>query len=366
MTLMKAFRALDGEKTGKLVDIEIPKVGADDVLIKVKSAGLAPGVFNLLQAGMLKNLPMTLGHEIAGEVVETGSDVDNVVVGARVRVYSNMSCGTCKYCASDREQMCDKGAIVGFAAFGDKQTKTYIDHKDGGFAEYICVPAFYVDELPKNVNYDVGAKMTDLASAMRCLKAAELPAGSTLIIIAATGSMGTSSIKLAEFFGVARLVLIGRSSERLEALRGLSKIPMDMIALDKLGDDWTEKKALAQAVARTTRGQADAILDYGAHGPDMWQALAGLATNGSFVHMGGNRAVLPVPMIGVMQNCWRIIGTRNHTRSDSDLVLKLLADGSLNVDELITHNFPLAKIEEAVSALQSRSLPIWMAVINPE
>lgn len=363
---MQALRALEGVKTATVMEVDVPKVEHGDVLIKVKAAGLAPGMFSLLEMGMLRNLPMTLGHEASGVVEEIGEGVEGISVGDRVRVYPNMSCGKCKYCGSDREQMCAQAGMIGFMAPGEKQTTSYLAHRDGALAEFIRVPWQNVDLLPDNVSFEVGAKMHDLANAVRALKSAELPAGSTLIILAATGTMGTATIRLAKHFGVARLVLVGRSSARLEALRVLSDLPMEVVALDLLGEDWVEKKALASCVAQITHGQADAVIDYGGQGTDMWQALAGLGTNGSLVHMGGNLSVLPVPMIGIMSNCWRIIGTRNHTRSDSDTVLRLLASGDLEADDLISHRFPFSQIEKAIQAFRTRSLPIWMGVIQPD
>jgi threonine dehydrogenase-like Zn-dependent dehydrogenase len=81
--------------------------------------------------------------------------------------------------------------------------------------------------------------------------------------------------------------------------------------------------------------------------------------------MGANRAPVALPYIAVMVNCWRIVGTRACTRSDAREVLTMLDDGSLAIDDLITHRFPLAQADVAVAALQNRVEPIWMAVVNP-
>jgi len=84
------------------------------------------------------------------------------------------------------------------------------------------------------------------------------------------------------------------------------------------------------------------------------------------VHMGGNATPLALTVAEAMQRCWKIIGTRACTRSDTDAVLELLASGRLNADALITHHFPLAEVNRALQVMLDRSEPIWMAVVHPE
>ncbi|MFD4603070.1 alcohol dehydrogenase catalytic domain-containing protein [Streptomyces sp. NPDC058464] len=363
---MLAARAEKGSAALHLHKIATPEPGPRDVLVKVASAGLAPGMMALLAQGAFKHLPTTLGHEAAGTVVAVGSEVDPAVVGTRVRVHPNLNCGTCGYCRSDRDMMCPQQAMIGHAAFGDVPMPLYDRYHDGGLAEYIRVPHGLVDPLPDSVSFDVGAKVHDLANAVRALKCADLRLGATLVVTAATGTMGTATIKLARYFGVTRLILVGRSAERLEAVRHLAGgLATDVVALEELPQNWAKEGGLTRALRALVPGGADAVLDFVPDGPATGQALASLATGGSLVHMGANRSPLMFPMIAVMVNCWRIIGTRSCTRTDAQEVLTLLADGILDVAELITHRYPLTEVNEAVAAMQSRSEPIWMAVVNP-
>lgn len=365
MGKMLALRAREGARTAHLEEIGRPRIGPHDVLMKVVSAGLAPGMFNLLERGLLKQLPTTLGHEAAGVAEAVGEAVDDIRPGDRVRMHPTMTCGRCRYCLSNREQMCAGAAMIGFAGFGARPVRAYNDYHEGALAEYVCVPAAYVDVLPDNVGFDVGAKVHDLANAVRCLSSAGLAPGATVIVLAATGTMGTATIKLARYFGIVRLVLIGRSAARLEELRGLTDIPVDTVGLDALAPGWAENGGLAERVKALLPDGADAILDYAPNGSEMWQALEGLAVGGSFVHMGGNLAPFPVPLTDMLKKCWRVVATRNHSRSDVRLVLDLLEGGTVKVDDLITHRFSLAEVERAVQVLRSRSEPVWMAVINP-
>ena len=366
MTTMLAARVARDSSTLELTKVPVPEPGPTDVLVQVASAGLAPGMMTLLARGAFPHLPTTLGHEAAGTVAAVGDDVYDVGVGERVRVHPNLNCGRCHYCRTDREMMCAQQAMLGHAAFGTGPMPLYDAYHDGGLAEYVRVPSWLVDPLPQSVSFDVGAKVHDLANAVRALKCADLAVGSTLVVTAATGTMGTATIKLAAHFGVARLILGGRRAERrVEGRRLAGDAPTETVALDDLPDDWAETQGLTRALRDLAPAGVQAVLDYVPEGVAGAQAMAVLATGGTFVHMGANGTPLPLPMIALMVNCWRFVGTRGNTRADAQEVLGLLAGGALAVEELITHRYPLREVDRAVEALHRRDAPIWMGVVTP-
>ncbi|GAA2636314.1 alcohol dehydrogenase catalytic domain-containing protein [Actinomadura fulvescens] len=360
MNVMLAARALQGSTALHLTETPVPEPGPLDVLVKVASAGLAPGMMKLLRMGAFKHLPTTLGHEAAGTIVAVGAEATGVSMGDRVRVHPNLTCRSCVYCRTDREMMCAQQAMVGHAAFSDVPMPLYAEYHDGGLAEYVRVPYWLVDRLPDGVSFDVGAKVHDLANAVRAYKCAALPLGSTLVITAATGSMGTAAVKLAPHFGVGRLILVGRSAERLTAVRRLAGgLHTETVALEDLPS--------VEDLTRRLRdlGPIDGVLDFVPDGPVMTQATLAMTTGGILVHMGGNNGPLSIPARVWMANCWRFVGTRACTRTDVQQVLNMLREGTLDAEELITHRFPLTEAERAVDLMQTRAEPIWMAVVNP-
>lgn len=364
---MTAARASRGGAALSLETIPVPQPGPDDVLVQVESAGLAPGMMKLLEHGRFKHLPSTPGHEIAGTVVAAGELVDPGLLGQRVRIHPMLSCGDCDYCRSDREQMCRECAMIGHAAFGDGPLVLYERYHDGGLAEFARAPAFLVDVLPDNVSFDVGAKIHDLANAVRALKCAALPASGRLAITAATGTMGTATIKLARFHGARELVLVGRSRERLEALRPLAgDLPVQLVALEELAPGWEDNQGLAAALRGAMPPGPDAVIDYVPSGPSLVQAAASMALGGTFLHMGGNPLPLPFPISMVMQKCWKFVGTRACTRADTADVIRLLASGALQPEDLITHRFALADVNAALSDMMNRPEPMWMSVVRPQ
>ncbi|WP_433567708.1 alcohol dehydrogenase catalytic domain-containing protein [Nocardia sp. CA-151230] len=363
---MLAARARHGTNTLELERIPIPEPGPDDVVIKVAAAGLAPGMMSLLAMGAFRHLPTTLGHEAAGTVAAVGERVTTVAVGDRVRVHPNLNCRNCVYCRTDRDMMCAQQAMIGHAAFGSAPMPLYKRYHDGGLAEYLRIPHWLIDPLPERVSFDVGAKIHDLANTVRILKLVEPPLGSTVVVTAATGTMGTATIKLAEHFGIGRLILVARNAERLNAVRGLARsLAVETIALEELPSDWESTGWLTRQLRSVAPEGVSAVLDYIPAGAATGQAMAALTTGGVLAHMGGNATPLPIPPIGLMSNCWRFIGTRACTRNDAHDVLNMLASGVLTAEELITQRFPLTDTVDAVRDMQNRNHPMWMTVVHP-
>ena len=371
---MRAYRLHKDDTAVHLDTVPVPTLGPQDVLIRVKAVGLAPGPFTLLRSGRLSHdPPFTLGHEVAGVVEKVGSDVDGVEVGARVRVHPNLCCRRCKYCLSGRDQMCAEAGIMGFQYFGRAAGPVgpgpgedrYQRFKDGGLAEYMRVPAWTVDRLPENVGFAVGARVHELATAYCTLKAAGVGPGATVIVLAPTGAVGTAMVRLAHFFGIGRLILVGRSVERLQAVQKLSdSVPCEVVAFDQLPEGWAEKGGLARRLKEVVPEGADALIDLIGSGTNAWQAFAGLAVGGTYVHLGANSTPFPIPPVGLMVNCWKVVGTRNHSRGDAAFVLARLTDGALKVDELVTHRWKFEELNEAIARIQDRSQSIWFGVVE--
>lgn len=361
---MQAYRGFAGDPTPRLVEIDVPQVGDGDVLVKIKSAGLTYGTFSLQKAGLLKPMPMTLGHEGAGIVEAVGRGVEGLKPGDRVRIHPTLTCGRCKHCLTNRDHMCWGSAMMGFVSFA-AAVPDYDRYHNGFLAEYAVAPVRQIDRLPDNVSFDSGAKLHYMGNAMRTLRVADLPPAATLGILGATGSMGVATIKLAALFGVGKLVLIGRSTERLNEVAALSPMPSLIVSTDTLGDDWAETGALSRRMTEAVPEGVDALIDYLPEGGAMWQAMSGLAAGGTLVNMGGGPQMFGFPMRALVGKCWKVAGTRNHSRLDAKEIVRLMGDGVLDIEGLITHRRPLQEIDAAVATLSSRNERVWMSVVHP-
>ncbi|MGN8027218.1 alcohol dehydrogenase catalytic domain-containing protein [Microbacterium sp. 22242] len=345
-----------------LEEVPDPVPGADDVVVRVGAAAFAAGTFRLLPTPAFPLLPTILGHEIAGEVVEIGADVDPGLLGARVRVHPLLGCGTCEYCAADDEMLCAEHSMMGHASFGPRAITHYERYHNGGLAEKVLVPAANIDVLPDDISTDLAAKIHDIANAYRALTKARLRPGSTLAVTAATGAMGTSTILLAPYFGVSRVVAIGRDAARLEDVRQLDPDRVVTVELD----DEDSPETVVGRVRAAAGGGVDAVIDFLPSGNGLTKVFGSLRDGGRIVHMGMNSDPLFIPQIAMSVRCISFIGTRSCTRADVKEVLRIVAADPASFERLITHRYPLSRVNEARRVLESRSEPVWMSVIHPD
>src|SRR5438034_10897990 len=185
---MRAVRLVQVGKPLEQADIPIPEIGSSDVLIRVAAAGICHSDAHY-RAGISKidNLPLTLGHEIAGRVEEVGSDVTHLSAGDRVCLHYLVSCGSCEFCVHGFEQFCRNGQMIG-------------KHRDGGYAEFIKAPSTNVFVLPDEIPFEIGAiMMCSSATALHALNKARFKAGGSIAIFG-FGGLGFAALQLARAF----------------------------------------------------------------------------------------------------------------------------------------------------------------------
>ena len=152
---MKAARLHGFERTHgsseivRVDDVPIPDLATGEVLIRVLRAGLNHGDLHMREDAVqyspevktVPDLPMTIGHDGLGEVVEVGPDVESVRVGDRVVVICSITCGSCKYCRTERQHLCQTKKTMGFLTKFGEGPAYLRRYKDGLWAEYCRVPA---------------------------------------------------------------------------------------------------------------------------------------------------------------------------------------------------------------------------------
>ena len=181
---MKAARLHGFESThgaGEIVrvdDVPIPDVGAGEVLIRVLRAGLNHGDLHMREDAVqyspevktVPDLPMTIGHDGLGEIVEVGPDVENLRVGDRVVVICSITCGFCKYCRTERQHLCQTKKTMGFLTKWGEGPAYLRRYKDGLWAEYCRVPAANLVLLPRDADINEMCKVSQINVGYRALK----------------------------------------------------------------------------------------------------------------------------------------------------------------------------------------------------
>ena len=259
---MKAL-VLTGKKQLEIEDIKEPEIKPDEVLIHTAYAGIC-GTDKALYAGLPGSAsavpPIVLGHENSGVVTKVGSEVTNVKPGDRVTVDPNIYCGQCKYCRTQRPELCEHLDAVGVT-------------RNGGFEEYFTAPAKVVYPIPDDVSLKAAAVVEPISCAMHGVDLLETyPYQKALVL--GDGFEGQLFAQILRARGIHEVTLAGRSDEKLENNRkhfGVKtinttkeEIPADAydIVVEAVGLPATQEQALAAAA----RGAQ--VLMFGVGNPD--------------------------------------------------------------------------------------------------
>ena len=185
-----------------------PECGADEVVIKVEVCsvcGTDIRIYNYGQANVVP--PQVIGHEIAGTIEAVGNEVEGCEVGQRVTVATPVGCGDCKFCEKEMYNLC-----IDFTALGY--------HYPGGFAQYMLIPGTSIRQrsiipLPDNVSFEHAALVEPLSCVVNGQEYLNIEEGDAVVVFGA-GTIGCMQVELAKARGAGKIILIGRSKDRLE------------------------------------------------------------------------------------------------------------------------------------------------------
>jgi 2-desacetyl-2-hydroxyethyl bacteriochlorophyllide A dehydrogenase len=307
---MKAIRLIKPGSPLAEEEIEIPRVGARDVLIRVQAAGICHSDAHY-RAGVspVEPLPLTLGHEVAGVVEGAGRDVEDFTTGDRVCVHYLVTCGQCNFCMAGTEQFCLTAQMIG-------------KHRDGGYAEFIAVPARSVFRLPDEIPFAQGAiLMCSSATSLHALNKARLRPGEAVAIFG-VGGLGVSAVQLARHFGAAEVFAVDINPRKLELAERFGAIPVNASAGNPV-----------EQIQELTRGRGvDVALELVGLQVTMRQAVQSLAVLGRAALVGLTRDTLEVaPYAELLNKETEIIGVSDHLASEIPVLLDLARTGKLDL-----------------------------------
>lgn len=184
----------------KEIDKPIPQ--ENEVLVKVKAAGICGSDIHKMQSEWKYALPMVMGHEFAGEVEAIGSSVKEVSVGDRVAIAPLLPCNECIYCKSGKYQLCDHYQMIG-------------SHNYGGFEEYCIVPETNVINIGQKISYEEAAMIEPLAVAAHGVMGLDPQVGDQVAVFG-LGTIGILSVQWLRLAGVKKIIGIDIDPKKLE------------------------------------------------------------------------------------------------------------------------------------------------------
>ena len=267
MTQHMTAAVLYGKERLEIETVDVPKIGAGDVLVRVRAAltcGTDVKVFRRGYHARMIVPPALFGHELAGDIVALGEKVQGFEIGQRVMAANSAPCGECYSCRRDQENLCEN-----------------LMFNNGAYAEYIRIPERIVQKnlhvIEDHVGYQDAALAEPLACVLHGLEECALRAGDTLAVIG-LGPIGMMFVRLAKAVYGARVIAIGRRQPQLDRA---ARMGADELILNSDGAD------VVGAVKGMTEGRgADAVIE--AVGlPELWQLAARLLRRGGVVNFFG-------------------------------------------------------------------------------
>ena len=315
-----------------LREVSRPVLGPGDALVKVAACGFCHTDLHYLDHGVatVKPPPLILGHEISGVVEELGSGSADRSVGDRVLVPSVIPCGSCEYCRAGRENICPHLQMPG-------------NHFDGGFAEFLRVPARALVPLPSELDLRRSAVIADALTTPyhAVVHRARVQSGDWVVVVGC-GGVGINAVQFASAAG-ANVVAVDLLGEKREAARRLG-------ARETM--DPAEHPDLGREVRKKTGGGADVAIEVVGTPETVSLALSTLRRGGRLCVVGYSDSVVPIPLNRLMFFEYEIVGSLGCRPVDYPRVIEMVRAGKVNLDAVVSATLPLDRIGEAADDLR--------------
>jgi len=317
-----------------MTDAPEPQVGPNDVLIRIRKTaicGTDMHIFNWDEwSRKTIPVPMTVGHEYVGVVEAMGGEVRGLRVGQRVSGEGHIVCGHCLQCRTGNSHICRRTQIIG------------VD-RDGAFADYIAMPATNV--LPLNgIPTEVGAVMDPMGNAFHAVLTAEIP-GSTVFVVGC-GPIGCFAVGIARAAGAAKVLASDVNPKRLALAARMGA----HVTIDAGKDD------VVRTVQAETAGEgADVVCEMSGVPSALHQALGAVRMGGRVQLLGIPKGQVPIDFASEIIfkgiTVYGVIGRKMYETWHQ--MRRYLTAGLFDPRPVITHQFPLTRIDDALTAIRA-------------
>ncbi|HHY33460.1 MAG TPA: alcohol dehydrogenase catalytic domain-containing protein [Firmicutes bacterium] len=307
---MRAMRLKQVGQPLCLEEVSTPECGPDEVLVAVRAAGMC-GTDLKIQAGKIpvKQLPLTLGHEFSGVVVDRGARVRDFQVGDEVLVSFYVPCNHCKWCLSGRHTICEN--LKGRLGF----------EMDGGLAEFVAVPEACLIKKPPSLSFAEAAIISDaVATPYHALrKRAAVAEGDRTVVVGGGGGLGLHAIQIAKAF---RNVVIGVDAKP-EKLALMKRYGADEVIDAREEGEWGTR------IVQMTGGMgADNVIEFVSSVETFMNSVRALRNGGKLVLVAYS-AELRIDSLKAVLGEVDILGSRAAPKRDIEECLELVTKGTV-------------------------------------
>lgn len=303
-----------------------------EVLIKVKAAGICGSDVHVYHGtSPVATYPRVIGHEIAGEIIETGKEVNRFAVGDRVVMDPVISCGKCYQCRIGRQNVCEKLQVRSV-------------HVDGGYQEYIIMPQESIYKIPGHLSWEEAVMIEPFTIAEQACSRAEIT-GDDVVFIMGAGPAGLSILKRAKMTGAICYI-----SDILKARLDIAtKFGADAVINAKETD-------VFQEITKLTGGSGvTVVIDAVCNVRSLEQALTYVCPAGRVITFGFVQAPSAISQLSITAREIDIRGSRLHNKK-FPIVIDHFEAGRIEVKDMITHRFHFLDIHEALKLIDDPTI----------
>jgi 2-desacetyl-2-hydroxyethyl bacteriochlorophyllide A dehydrogenase len=300
----------------------------DEAVVQVSASGLCGTDYRIWSGDRPVAYPLVMGHEFIGEIAAVGSAVQGLRCGQKVAVEPNFSCGLCPLCREGNRNLCLSRVAVGIDV-------------NGGFAEQARLPARCCWPAPAGISRDQLMLAEPLAVVVRAVGRGEVQEGESAAVVG-VGALGLLAIQVLKARG-ARVLAVGRTARREELARALGADEFATTGEGRSGE---------AARAFSGREGVDLVVETAGTATAVEHSLALARPGGRVVLTGLPHEASTVNFFSVVRREIRIVGSMIYQQEFPEAV-RLLSEGTVAVDRLVTHRFPLDRIQDAFAAHRS-------------
>jgi len=330
---MKALSKLKAEKGIWMVDAPSPKMGHNDLLIKIKKTAICGTDMHIYNWDEWSQrtipVPMVVGHEYVGEVVGIGQEVKGFELGDRVSGEGHITCGHCRNCRGGRTHLCRNTTGVGV-------------NREGSFAEFLVIPAFNAFKLPDDISDELAAVFDPFGNAVHTALSFDLVGED--VLITGAGPIGIMAVAICKHVGARHVVITDVNPYRLELAKKMGATRAVNVAEESL-ENVMEELGMSEG------------FDVGMEMSGVPSAFQGMLDS---MNHGGRIAMLGIPPSDMSIDWDKVIfkglvikGIYGREMFETWYKMASLIQSGLDISPIITHHFPINEFQKGFDAMES-------------
>ncbi len=331
----------------KIKEVENPKIADDEVLVKVKAAGICGSDVHGMDGSTGRRIPpIIMGHEASGEIVEVGAVVSEWKVGDKVTFDSTIYPLDDWFTLKGHYNLSDNRQVLGVSC------DDFV--KNGAFAEFVAVPRHILYRIPEGVSFEQAAMVEPVAVAMHAIKLAGPEASETAIVVGA-GMIGLFVIQLLKVVGCKKIIAVDIDNEKLKMALELGATHSFKSSDSGLKDHILEL---------TNQRGADHAFEAVGISETVGLAIDNVRKGGTVTLLGNLTPEIQFPLQSVVTRQIKVQGSCAIC-GEYPAVLDLIADGKVNVDAMISKVVQLAEGAEWFQRLYNKEKGLFKVILKP-